>query len=341
VPTSTTLTASPDTPVVNETVSLVAIVTSSLGLAAPSGAVTFTNRGEPIDGCSDLSVSPGNQSATAVCRTSFAASTALLSAAFTPAAGSNLMGSASHRLHVDVGQNSSVISLGVSRTARVRASTTYTAAVTPPPGQPGPVVPSGTVEFLDGGEPIPSCLGQGLQNGSATCTVSYPAAGVHSITASYGGDANFSSSTSSPQVLRVGSVRVRVLKGITSTMQWTFAYTAQYTRILSLAVNTAPAGTTVLVKCRGRGCPYAKHATSVVAQSRCRSKGQRACSDPTLNLRRGFRQRRLYAGATITVVISRPGWIGKYYSFAIRARRGPRIQISCIAPGGTRPGVGC
>jgi hypothetical protein len=43
----------------------------------------------------------------------------------------------------------------------------------------------------------------------------------------------------------------------------------------------------------------------------------------------------------VTVQILRPGWIGKYYLFTMRAGRGPKIKISCLAPGRTAPGRGC
>jgi hypothetical protein len=289
-----------------------------------------------------MSVAPTGQSVTVVCQTSFAATTALLSADFTPAAGSNVAGSTSATDSLQVSQDSSLISLGTSKTARLGASTTYTVTVTPPPSRPGPIQPSGAIEFFDGGQPITSCLGQELLNGSATCTVTYKARGTHSITARYGGDANFTGSASPAQAIRVISVRPKVLGTITSTMQWSFAYTRAYTKILALIVNRPPTGATVLVKCHGRGCPYTKHAMSAIRESRCGGTGTRTCSaHARINLRGGFQQRRLHPGTTITVVISRPGWIGKLYTFGIRASRGPRIQISCIAPGATRPGVGC
>jgi len=70
---------------------------------------------------------------------------------------------------------------------------TFTATVTA--NSPGAGTPTGTVTFKDGS----SALGTGTLNGSgqATFTTSTLAVGSHSITASYGGDANFSGSTSS------------------------------------------------------------------------------------------------------------------------------------------------
>jgi hypothetical protein len=336
--TSTTLVTSSNAPVANETLILIATVTSSVSAAAPSGAVTFSNGGRAIRGCANLSVTPTGQSATIVCRTSFGASTALLTAAFTPTAGSSLTGSTSDIDALRVGHDSSSISLDASKTVNVGVRTTYTATVTPPASRPGPIEPSGSVEFFDGGQPIGSCLSQELVNGGATCTITYKTRGMHSITAGYGGDANFRDSTSPAQPVSVVPVPAQVLGTITSTMQWTFLYTPAYTKVLALIVNGAPNGATVLVTCHGRGCPYAKHATRV-AGSPC---GSRTCLAPgRIDLTRGFKRHRLRLGAQITVMIIRPGWIGKYFTFTVRPRRGPRIKIACLAPGGTRPGVAC
>ena len=221
-------------------------------------------------------------------------------------------------------------------------ATTYTATVTPPTDRPGPIEPSGSVEFLDGGQPIGSCLSQALTRGGATCTVSYKAAGTHSVTARYGGDANFKGSTSSSQTVGVVPLPGRVLGIITSTMQWSFSYTRAYTKILALVVNGAPAGATVLVNCHGPGCPFAKRAMAVAKIRRCGPQGKQRCpTHGTINLAPGFKNHRLHVGARIKIEITRRSWVGKYYMFATRAGRGPRIQIACLAPGRTRPGVGC
>lgn len=76
--------------------------------------------------------------------------------------------------------------------AVVGASVKFTGAVAGASGSSG--TPSGTVTFLDGS----SSLGTGsLTAGTATFTTSALSAGSHSITAVYGGDANFTASTSS------------------------------------------------------------------------------------------------------------------------------------------------
>jgi hypothetical protein len=84
-------------------------------------------------------------------------------------------------------------------------SLTLTATVT---ASSGSGTPAGTVTFLDGA----TSLGTGTLNGSGVATLSTTtlAAGAHSLTASYGGDTNFSGSTSS-------AVTVTVTAGVATT----------------------------------------------------------------------------------------------------------------------------
>jgi len=96
----------------------------------------------------------------------------------------------------------------------VGRSVTYTATVTASAlaGQdPVPSSPTGTVTFLDGGSPIPSCSNVSVSRTSLTTaharcsTFAYAAPGTHSISAVYtNADGNFVSSTS-PVFLQVVS----------------------------------------------------------------------------------------------------------------------------------------
>ncbi len=68
---------------------------------------------------------------------------------------------------------------------------TYTAAVTPTPD-------GGTVGFSDLGVPIPGCEAVPLSgsSGEAPCTTTYTSGGVHTVQATYSGDASFRASES-------------------------------------------------------------------------------------------------------------------------------------------------
>jgi hypothetical protein len=345
--TTTSLGATPTRAGTNQPVTLFATVTSSLGALPPSGTIAFENGGHPVPGCPNQTITSTAQSATVLCQTSFAASTAGLTAIFTPSVGSGLAGSASPVASVTIGKGSTSAFLTVPNPVTAGAKTTFRATVVP--GDAGPVEPSGSVQFLDNGKPVASCLSQPLLKGtgssSATCAVSYSKISSHSISVRYGGDANFNGSGSSAQSVQFRTHSTVILGTITATMQWTFVHTPAYTKILALLLNGARVGSTVTVGCRGRGCPSGKMARVITKAKPCKRKGKHRCPKPPppgrMNLMPRFSGHRLHPGAKITVEITQRGWVGKYYTFTIRARRAPAINIGCIAPGGTRLGVGC
>lgn len=330
----------PSTVVTNQTVTLIATASSPFG--SPSGTITFTNAlGTPFPGCVSQPVTATNPGA--VCQLTFAASTSpeLVTANFSPTPSSPLL-SASAVATVRVGRDSTSTSLEALKTVQSGSPTTYVATVSPPLVRPGPVLPSGTVEFFDHGQPVGACVAQPLLNGQATCKVTYRSTGTHSIAAAYGGDGNFVGSASASSQVSVIPAPVNVLGIIDATMQWTFVFGPTYTDVLSLVVKGASPGETVLLNCHGHGCPFSKRTIAVTKTKRCGPKGKRAClTHGNVDLTPALRNHPLRAGTRINIRIVRRGWIGRYYMFTVRSRRGPEIQIACLAPGGTRPGAGC
>jgi Bacterial Ig-like domain (group 3)/Invasin, domain 3 len=339
-PSEMSLVATPAGVVTNQQVTLFAVVSASSG--SPAGTITFKNGSAPIAGCVGRPITASGP--TAGCQTSFAASTspARLTAVFTPGPTSTAPG-ASGGTTVIVKPDLPAVALTGMGSMEVGQSTIFTATVGAPASRPGPIQPSGTVDFFDNGQPIPSCHSRTLVGGTAACTLAYTAIANHAILARYNGDANFAASTSGARAISVVPVPVRVSGIVNSTMQWLFSFARRSTRILALSVKGASANTTVLVTCHGRGCPFARRKTapSTTKTKRCGRTGQPKCHHSgTINLAPAFKKP-LRVGAAITVLISRPTWIGKYYRFVIKAGRPPRIQINCLAPGATRPGVGC
>ena len=84
-------------------------------------------------------------------------------------------------------------------------SVTYNATVNPVPD-------AGTVSFADGGTPITGCTSQTVSaiDGTATCTLSYPTSGTHSVVATYSGDAGYASSASAASVQTVNAAQTTV-----------------------------------------------------------------------------------------------------------------------------------
>ncbi|MGO9821610.1 MAG: invasin domain 3-containing protein [Solirubrobacteraceae bacterium] len=338
-PSTTSLVASSSTLVTNQSLTLFATVNGGPG--APSGGITFNDGGVPIANCVTEPITPSNPGAT--CQTSFAAATSpeQLTAVFIPNSKSTAPGS-SGAITVTVTPDSTSVSLQASTTVNLGQSTTFTATVAPPASRSGPVEPSGSVEFFDAGKPIPSCLNQALVSLSATCTLTYSALGTHSITALYGGDSNFTGSTTQAQPVAVVPDPVPVLGRINSTMQWTFAYARSYTKVVALSINWVSSAATVSLKCHGRGCPFVTRTRTVAKPKQCGKKGKPKCpTGGSINLAAPFEKDPLHPRGTIVVMIRRSGWVGKYYKFTIRAGNQPIIQISCLAPGHTTPGVGC
>ena len=114
-------------------------------------------------------------------------------------------------------------------------------------------------------------------NLSATCTLTYSAVGTHSITARYGGDSNFTGSTTPAQPVAVVRAPVQVLGLIGPTMQWTFDYARSSTKVAVLLINWVSSAATVLVKCHGRGCPFVTHTRTVAKPKQCGKKGKPKC----------------------------------------------------------------
>jgi hypothetical protein len=90
-------------------------------------------------------------------------------------------------------------------------------------------------------------------------------------------------------------------------------------RLTRLTVR-GPSGSNVLARCRGRGCG---------------ARSARATIGPRGSVRIRRFQRRLRARTRLEILVTKPGFVGKYTRFRIRKRRPPlRIDL-CIQPGAT------
>ena len=341
---SIALVVAPGTAVTNQTVTLAATVTSGSGNAGPAGSVIFSDGGIPIAGCSNRNVSSSAQSVATICQASFGAGTHQLAVSYQPGAGSLVGASTSALQALVVGKVSTSISLAVTKQVAVRKHATFVATVVPPAGNSGPTEPTGSIEFLDRGRPIAGCRNRSLKKAGATCMVKYATVGSHRISARYQGDANFSGSTSAVRSVLAGKNATGpvVLGFINSTLQWKFYYHPKYTQILFLQAFGVASASTLRLTCHGTSCPFTTLRSSVASPASCSGGAHAICSAGSgVNLLPVFRNRHLRPGTQITLWITRPNWIGKYYSFTIRSGQPPLIDLSCVAVGRSQPGVGC
>ena len=327
---ATSLVVSPSGALTNQIVTLVATVSSSSPNANPAGWLTFYDGGSAISGCANEGFQSAGQSAILVCQGSFGAGAADLTAVYTPGPGSLVGVSGSAPAMLDVGKDSTSVSLAVTKQVARGRRATYTASVVLPVSNSGPIAPTGSIEFVDGGRGIRGCLSRPLNGLGATCVISYKSRGRHNISARYSGDSNFASSTSPSRSVQVGkgSPGTIVLGFINSTLQWQFYYHPAYTQVMMLRADGLTRGMSVTLACQGARCPFGLVSIPIRTAS-------------SINLLPAFHRRHLRVGARITVRMTRPHWIGKFYSFTVRPGHGPLIILSCLGVDRTRPGVGC
>jgi hypothetical protein len=183
LPTTTVLVVSPATVTVGQSVTLTATVTAVAGSTA-TGTVSFTD-GATLVGTAALAAG-----GTATLTTSVLdAGSHAITADYTGDGTNGPSASAAATVTVDLAVSTAALTVAPATTT-VGQSVTLTATVTGAPG----LTPSGTVSFMDG----TTALGTGtlMADGTATFSTAVLTVGNHSLTVSYGGDSNYSPSTS-------------------------------------------------------------------------------------------------------------------------------------------------
>jgi Bacterial Ig-like domain (group 3)/Divergent InlB B-repeat domain len=186
ISTSTTVASSAVTVLPGQSVTLTAAVAGPAGTTTiPTGTVTF------LSGTNTLGTATLNTSGVATQTTALPVGTDSIAAQYS--GDTNFAPSTSNPVTVIVtaiATSTTVVSSGA--TANLGANITFTAKVTPATGT---AAPTGTVTFSDGS----TALGTASLDNSSTALYSTAslAAGSHSISVIYAGDANYSGSTSS------------------------------------------------------------------------------------------------------------------------------------------------
>ncbi len=224
-PTTVTLTSSTDSSVFGQGV--IFTVTISSSASGETGTVQFDDNGSMI-GSGTVS---GGQATFQT--SSLALGTHPITAVYE--GDDDFVGSSStNNVNQTVTQAST--STGVSSNGdpgAVGQTITYTATVTV--DAPGSGTATGTVSFGDGGSPIPTCQGLALPSTQplrVTCAQAYGTDASHTITATYSGDANFTTST--------GGVAETVLPVSTTTSVVASPPTSTYGQSVTLTATVAP-----------------------------------------------------------------------------------------------------
>src|SRR5436190_8464156 len=217
---TTTVASSANPSTLGQSVTFTASVTG--GGATPTGTVTFK------DGATTLGT--GTLSGGTATFSTSALTVGSHSIAAVYGGDSNYTTSTSATLTQTVNQATTTTALSSSpNPSTLGQAVTFTASVTGAGG-----TPTGTVTFKDGA----TTLGTGtLSGGTATFSTSSLASGNHSITATYSGDTNFSSSTSPPVTQTVLGNGTITLKVLTTDGDGTFAFSSP-TPGLSVSLTT-------------------------------------------------------------------------------------------------------
>jgi hypothetical protein len=220
-PSTTTLSASAATIVYGQTVDL----TASVSPAAATGTVQF------LDGATVLVTLPvTNGSIAVVTATNLTVGLHTFTAVYSGDAGYN--GSTSSGAATTVSKAGATVALSSSANPSLTGqAVVFTAAVTPASA-------TGSIQFLDGATVIGTAA---LSHGSATFGTSSLAAGSHSTTASYSGDANFNAAASAPFAQTVN-------KTASTTTLSASAGTVVYGQSVNLTASVVPAAATGTVQ---------------------------------------------------------------------------------------------
>ncbi|MGB8013786.1 MAG: Ig-like domain repeat protein [Terriglobales bacterium] len=207
-------TSTPSTPAVNQSVQLVANVSTSSDGAPPSGTVTFYDNGTAMTGTLTMTGKTA--------RGSLGASTlAVLTTSFTTVGPQTVTaqynGDANYNASPLSGALTVTVSAGTQLASTVTvpaasanpalagSAVTLTTTVSPASGSGGAVAPTGTVSFLDGSTVLSGTVNYANSGTTLTATLSYTltSAGSHSITAQYSGDSNYKAATSAALSLTI------------------------------------------------------------------------------------------------------------------------------------------
>jgi Putative metal-binding motif len=107
-------------------------------------------------------------------------------------------------------------------------------------------------------------------------------------------------------------------------------YFRAYTVVTKLALSGAPVGAAVVVSCTSKklGCPFKRKAVAVKSAA-------------PVDLGKLFKKAKLRKKAVVSVLVTRPGFIGSLFTYSIRVRKAPSRTTRCVEPGQSKPQTVC
>ncbi len=193
--TSTTVTSTPNPSVVGQPVTFTgAVAVTAPGVGAPTGTVTFSGNAGALCTANLNASAPGQAS----CITTYAAATAE-SVTATYSGDTNDQTSTSAPLPQTVNPDATTTTVSFTPAAPVSGqSVSFTATVGA--DAPGAGTPTGTVTISDSGGTLCTATLSGASPDTATCSATYPGSTADAVTATYGGDGNFTTSSGTTTV---------------------------------------------------------------------------------------------------------------------------------------------
>jgi hypothetical protein len=192
------LTATPSSGATAATPVTLAVHLQTNGFAdAPTGTVDFDVDGTTAPGCGSVPVT--NLSAT--CSVFIAAGSHTLDATYS--GDSEYVSTETQITNYVATQADPAVSMSASPDFDATAATPVSLTVSVS-GAAGAVAPTGTVAFTVDGLTASGCGSVTVTSGSATCAVGFLTPGFHNFTATYGGDANYSSGSAGIFLYPVG-----------------------------------------------------------------------------------------------------------------------------------------
>ncbi|WP_263352368.1 Ig-like domain repeat protein [Acidicapsa acidisoli] len=272
-PTATTaaVTASPSTSTVDQPVTLTATISPALaGTTNPTGKVTFSyvQAGTTIILCSTpQTVKTVGSTTSAVCTAPFpAASTYTVTALYT-SGDSNFVGSTAAPVAqtVNASGTSVTVSAPTPSPSSVNQSISFTAVIAPTAvTDAGLTLPTGSVTFSDSVSGT-LCTSVLAADGSVPpCKATLGTAGPHGISATYSGDANFTTSSSTTPFSQTVNKTATSISVASSTLVTVVTQAVTYTATVTPAfAGTAPTGPVTFSLTQG-GASYSCIATAAL-----------------------------------------------------------------------------